>query len=911
MRFRALLTSLFAVLACSGHLSAQNSMGQTDSVVVLMNAKSVQLLEIDGEPYRKTIDARFLHNNTYLLCDTALWNVNKDVINAVGHVQIIQDRTTLSSEQLEYVVDLDLARFRGPLVELKDKDGNILRTNYLDYNTKDSTAFFERGASMKDKDGQVIESLVGDYDSKGRVFTFDRDVNMYTDSVFVKTSRLYYYADADSAVFTGGLDAWKDKSMISSSTGYYTRQFEQFFFEGNVHIMSDRQEGWSDSLYFNRLTNNIDMYGHVQVTDTSRHVSGLSQKLIYVDSLSKVTMAGEAAVIARTDEGGVVDTVYFGADRFVYWTVPKCDVPSSIMTEAQKRLEIVQSDPVSTYRKKSAEAAAKAAEEAMADDPNRPQGNKSKNNNSDKQVSQNAKNADLDALKIKSDELPPVGGEGAAATAAEELGGALKSVSDTLNLKDSLGAVQAALDTVQMRLDSIARADSLAAARQKEIKDSLANRDTTAIGFLSALGNIRIFKSDMQMACDSLEYMDIDSLARLFKLPKVWNEGNRQYTSDSIYVAIRNQKMDKANLMSNAFIIIEEEADFCYDQIKSSEIMAYFDSSTVLKRFDALGGANALFYLKENDAFATVNRVESKMFSAVFNAGELDRIYHFDSPKNDVFPVVQLPEEERKMKGFDWTPELRPKSGADITDLSLRPLEMDKYLARPTGRFRYTNRYFPGHMDSIHKMLESQDSLRQARRREARMREQWEADSLSMVDQMDIIEAGMDAGDEGAALGDLDIEKIQVTDSLSVSNDSLSVKKDVNVDAGEEVPAQPEEISEPEEKVLTPAELRAIKEAERKEKQAAAEAKRKARQDAKEARWAELDKRDAEKAARKAAKAQEKYRKKVLKKVIAAEKTAKRDNAYLEKYIEKYEKKMGKKLEKARADISSSIEIND
>ncbi len=35
--------------------------------------------------------AKFLHNNTYLLCDTALWNVTTNIIDAVGHVRIIQD----------------------------------------------------------------------------------------------------------------------------------------------------------------------------------------------------------------------------------------------------------------------------------------------------------------------------------------------------------------------------------------------------------------------------------------------------------------------------------------------------------------------------------------------------------------------------------------------------------------------------------------------------------------------------------------------------------------------------------------------------------------------------------------------------------------------------------------------------
>ena len=47
-----------------------------DSVVKELSAQSNELIDKGGVTYRKvTGPARFLHNNTYLLCDTAMWNV--------------------------------------------------------------------------------------------------------------------------------------------------------------------------------------------------------------------------------------------------------------------------------------------------------------------------------------------------------------------------------------------------------------------------------------------------------------------------------------------------------------------------------------------------------------------------------------------------------------------------------------------------------------------------------------------------------------------------------------------------------------------------------------------------------------------------------------------------------------------
>ena len=149
------LSLLLPAMFSLGASAQEQQKEPEDSLVRLLSGKSAQLLEIDGMSYRKIVGpARFFHNNTYLLCDTALWNVDTRVIDAIGNVQIIQDQTELHSEKMKYYIDTDLAEFRGDVVQLQDKDRNTLRTKFLDYNTKDSVAVFFRGGSMRDKDGQ-------------------------------------------------------------------------------------------------------------------------------------------------------------------------------------------------------------------------------------------------------------------------------------------------------------------------------------------------------------------------------------------------------------------------------------------------------------------------------------------------------------------------------------------------------------------------------------------------------------------------------------------------------------------------------------------------------------------------------------------------------------------------------------
>ena len=143
-----------------------------------------------------------------------------------------------------------MAKFRGSLVQLEDKDKNTLRTRYLDYNTKDSVAIFQDGAAMRDKDGQVIESLYGTYDSKAHLFVFNDQVNMYMDTTFVKTSRLEYRSDLSTAYFGYNTDMWQDDKMLSANDGWYDRTKELFMFREKVHLLTKDQETWSDSLYY-------------------------------------------------------------------------------------------------------------------------------------------------------------------------------------------------------------------------------------------------------------------------------------------------------------------------------------------------------------------------------------------------------------------------------------------------------------------------------------------------------------------------------------------------------------------------------------------------------------------------------------------------------------------------------------
>ena len=421
--------------------------------------------------------------------------------------------------------------------------------------------------------------------------------------------------------------------------------------------------------------------------------------------------------------------------------------------------------------------------------------------------------------------------------------------------------------------------------------------DTTMVGLITASGHARMFRNDIQARCDSIVFFQLDSIARLYTNPVVWNEeGRHQYQADSIAVLIGDDRLKQADLMSNAFVIIQE-SDICFDQIKAAEMMAYFDTAATLRRFDALGGTSALFYLEENGDFATANRVECTIMSAYLANGELDRVYYFENPKNNAYPVVKLPQEDRELRGFNWRGAERPKSPLDISSITFRDTERERYASIERPRYSQTNRYFPGYMDEVYQEIARRDSLEAA----AAAYRQFQADSLEMANALEMEE-----------LARLDSLAAMPLDSLAAERhtqlDETSENAGQAGDDGEVITAEteiaeevPENVAEEPGKEVIELDVKSLKDLERETKRLQQEQQRAERDAAREARWAELDARDAAKAAKKAEKALQKERKRKLKMLRAQEKRAAKEQKILDRYIKRYEKQKAKR-EKRRAE---------
>lgn len=633
-----------------------------DSLVRLLEANSAQLIEQDGVVYRKISGpARFFHNNTYLLCDTAIWNVNTNIIDAIGNVQIIQQDTYLVGDKLEYTIAENLARFRGKEVRLYDKKNNILKTKNLDYNTKDSVAVFFEGGALKNGKNNLIESDDGRYDSKGKIFSFYNNVEMFADSIFAKSDLIDYRTDLNKAFFGKNTIAWQKANMLKTDAGSYDRNTELLEFNLNSYLFTEQQEVWGDIIKYDRKTGNADLYNNVQITDTVQSVILFADKVKYNRDPMRAELTIKPSIAMYSFEEGKADTLFVAADTMKYYLIPYSELDSISIKVAKERRSLTEIDPLIEMQKANEKAIAAKREEAAA-----------KNNKS---------------LGNRVAGKHPV-----LAKSVED-----KSLEENKQINANIQKESTSLKVPSLQKDSLSQ--KVPALQKETLTGGAGGRDTTKVTFVDAWHKVKMFRSDTQGLCDSLVYTGIDSIARFYVNPILWNETKNQFTADSIYVIVKDDSLSKADLISNAFIVSQEDSVH-FNQVKSTEMMAYFRNNDIY-RYDALGGASAIFYFAEDSVITLMNQKESRLLSALIKERKVQKIRYYEELKSDVLPIYKLPIEKQRLRGFSWQEDLRPKSRYDISERAVRSSIRDSVSSESTPTYPQSKIYFPIMRDSI------------------------------------------------------------------------------------------------------------------------------------------------------------------------------------------------------------------
>ena len=254
-------------------------------------------------------------------------------------------------------------------------------------------------------------------------------------------------------------------------------------------------------------------------------------------------------------------------------------------------------------------------------------------------------------------------------------------------MRDSLMCDSLMRDSVAM--DSLA-ADSLAT-------DSLPSGEPqipadSVYKMIKAYRNVRMYRSDTQVVCDSMLVLNTDSVIRLYIEPVMWNENN-QITADSMAIYTRNQLMERAHFMGDPIMGSEIDTTY-YNQVKGKDMISYFSEGQVYRN-DVNTNAQTIYYMQEEEGDMAVTGlmyIESATMSFYLTDGEIDQIVYRQNPEYVIYPLAMIPATQQlRLDGFEWHYDRRPARDS-VFDRQIRPTRREHSSTQARPRFRITER---------------------------------------------------------------------------------------------------------------------------------------------------------------------------------------------------------------------------
>ncbi|MDO6598095.1 OstA-like protein [Oceanihabitans sp. 2_MG-2023] len=238
-------------------------------------------------------------------------------------------------------------------------------------------------------------------------------------------------------------------------------------------------------------------------------------------------------------------------------------------------------------------------------------------------------------------------------------------------LKDSVFITKRALAISLQENDSVyIHADTLMVTGKAE------NRITRAFK------NAKFYKSDMSGKADSIHANHQTGLTELINLsnvnskdafvtkrqPVLWNLGN-QMTGDTIQLKSnpKTEKLDSLIVFDNAFIISKDTLGAGFNQITGKILIGLFSEENTLKQVDINKNAESIYFARNDEnELVGIDKSKSGSIMMLFANGEIEELRKIRQVDGKTYPESQFPKNVRKLRGFDWREEERPKSVEDL-----------------------------------------------------------------------------------------------------------------------------------------------------------------------------------------------------------------------------------------------------
>ena len=192
--------------------------------------------------------------------------------------------------------------------------------------------------------------------------------------------------------------------------------------------------------------------------------------------------------------------------------------------------------------------------------------------------------------------------------------------------------------------------------------------------------NAKMFKSNLSGKADSIHMNQKTGLTQLINFydvdadafskkehPVLWHFES-QITGDSIHLISNTKKetLDSLKVFNSAFVISKDSLGDGFNQISGKVLYGLFENNE-LNTIDVIKNAETIYYLRNSEnELVGIDKSKSGSIKIFISENQIDELRKINQIGGKTYPEVEFPKKERKLKGFIWRNEERPRTVDDL-----------------------------------------------------------------------------------------------------------------------------------------------------------------------------------------------------------------------------------------------------
>ncbi len=627
----------------------------------IIRGPSMRAIKIDSNTTLQTIagGAIIQQGTTIFHSDSAVVNPFTHVMEAFGNIEINQaDTVHTYSQYLKYLGVEKIAYLKNK-VKLTNKSGTLF-TDDLDYNMQTGIGNFHNGGKIIEGKS-VITSVEGTYYDDTKDIYFKKNVKLDEPKKHIRADSLLYNMQTRQTTFISPTNIKTPEVEINTSNGTYDLNSGNAFFTNRATVKDSSGRLYSaNTMALENKTGNAQLEGNAVIIDSAGGYTLIANQVFMNKKKNSFLATRKPVLIIKQKNDSTyiaADTIYSGFTTFVKNENKVLQNDSTInvnVSENQKVQETIAHDSTEQFFLKHL----KEKTDSIKRNPEDDSSGISENIRSLKDsLPVQLKDTSLfipekppgDSL-TKKDSVEKEITKRIFADSSKPAPEPLRSITDSLQVDSTKKIISSAPDSLRIE--------------GKGIADSV-NKSDTAIRYFLAFHHVKIFNDSLQSVSDSMFISSKDSVFRLYYNPVVWS-GNTQIAGDTIFLYTKNKQPERLYVFESGLIVNKTKEGF-FNQMSGKTINGYFVDGKIDYMRVKGSQSESIYYMQNDDsAYIGMNRATGDVIDLYFKNQDLHKVIFINSVQGTMYPMDQIPEEQKELKNFKWLDAERPKNRAEL-----------------------------------------------------------------------------------------------------------------------------------------------------------------------------------------------------------------------------------------------------